>query len=112
MGNNTSAEQQAKFRTHCLPCTAYEVGYEGLMYCDGRCNQLSTVWGTGPYVADSCPCRAARHAGVIPANAAGCFKVLLKPGQERYEGSTAHGVTSFNCGQAKLSIVVEKAQAA
>ena len=109
MGNGQSAENIAKFKAASLPCTRYEAGYEGLVFCDGQCQQLSTVWGIGPYVAESCACRAARHAGVIPSTGAGCFKVVTRPGQEAYEGSTAHGVSSYTCGPTARAIVIEKA---
>jgi hypothetical protein len=107
MGNGPSAEQLAKFKQTSLSCTSYEPGYEGPVFCDGRCEQNGTVWGTGPYVADSCICRAARHAGVI-SSGPGCFKVIVKPGADKYEGGEAHGVTAYSCAQATASVVLEK----
>uniref|UniRef100_A0A7S1MH63 LCCL domain-containing protein n=1 Tax=Neobodo designis TaxID=312471 RepID=A0A7S1MH63_NEODS len=111
MGNAPSAEQLAKYKNSSLPCTSYEAGYEGQVFCDGRCEQQGTVWGTGPYVADSCVCRAARHAGVIQSGSnPGCFKVVLKPGADKYDGSEAHGVKSYSCAQATHSITFEKVE--
>ena len=48
------------------PCWEYREGKEGMYYCDGYCYDGRTVFGHGPYSADSSACRAARHAGVLP----------------------------------------------
>ncbi len=55
------------------------------------------VWGTGDYTTDSRICRAALHGGAIPA-AGGIVLVTPAPGQPRYTGTAAHGVTTLNYG--------------
>lgn len=56
-----------------------------------------SVWGSGPYTADSNTCTAARHAGAI-SEAGGPVVVLRRPGQPSYEGSTRNGVTTSSWG--------------
>jgi outer membrane protein OmpA-like peptidoglycan-associated protein len=51
----------------------------------------ATVWGSGPYTADSATCRAARHAGVAPVTG-GVVTVRMTPGANRWAASTRHGV--------------------
>jgi hypothetical protein len=54
------------------------------------------VWGTDVYTADSLIAVAAVHAGVLRAGQKGFVKVTILPGQQRYEGSTRHGVTTWD----------------
>jgi hypothetical protein len=73
------------------------------------------------YTGDSCPCRAARHVGVLDppsakgsaAGAAGCVFVVKKvppnTQPEVFEGSTKNGVTSHSCGAYPNAITVAKA---
>jgi hypothetical protein len=56
-----------------------------------------SVWGSGIYTTDSRVCRAAVHAGVIPA-AGGNVNVVPAPGQNAYAGSAANGITTSNYG--------------
>ena len=56
-----------------------------------------SVWGNGPYTGDSDVCRAAVHAGAIPATG-GKINVTAAPGQDAYEGSSQNGVTSSRWG--------------
>lgn len=51
-----------------------------------------TVWGSGPYTADSSICRAAVHAGVIEAAQGGRVSVRPAPGCPGYKGTTSHAV--------------------
>ena len=55
------------------------------------------VWGTGVYTTDSRICRAAVHAGVIPATG-GMVNVVPAPGLPTYAGSAANGITTSNYG--------------
>lgn len=55
----------------------------------------SAVWGTNAYTADSATCPAARHAGVV-AITGGIVELKMQPGDPRYPGSTANGVTTSN----------------
>ncbi len=61
-----------------------------------------SVWGSGPYTADSNLCRAARHSGVVPAGG-GAVWLRIAEGQGSYAGSSANGVTTSNYGQFGLS---------
>jgi outer membrane protein OmpA-like peptidoglycan-associated protein len=51
----------------------------------------ATVWGSGPYTADSATCRAARHAGVVPVTG-GLVTVQMTGGANRWAGGARHGV--------------------
>lgn len=57
-----------------------------------------SVWGTGIFTSDSDVCTAALHAGVIQAGVGGDVLALAQPGQEAYEGTQAHGITSRDWG--------------
>jgi hypothetical protein len=71
--------------------------------CDARAVRDGTVWGSGPYTADSSLCRAALHAGVLKA-AGGPLTVEFTDGQALYVGSVRNGVTSSDYGEYPLSI--------
>jgi hypothetical protein len=88
-------------------CTEYRSGMEGYFHCSGRCGQAGSVWGSGPYTADSCICLAARHAGAIGANG-GTFRVSAAAGLEMYVSSTAHDITTSSYGTYGASVVISK----
>lgn len=67
-----------------------------------------SVWGSGPYTGDSDVCRAAVHAGAIPATG-GKINVTAAPGQDAYEGSAQNGVTSSRWGSYGQSFEVAAA---
>jgi len=52
-----------------------------------------TVWGTGPYTADSALCRAAVHAGRIGPGG-GVIRARALPGRAAYPAGEANGVTA------------------
>ena len=108
MGNAHANEAAEKFKASSLPCTKYEAGYSGLVFCNGECEQIGSVWGTGPYTSDSCVCRAARHAGVIGPSGVGVFKVNLTQGKDQYEAGLANGIQTAEYFQSPNSISVEK----
>ncbi len=56
-----------------------------------------TVWGTDVYTDDSSICRAALHAGVVPA-AGGPVRLQSAPARQSYPGSTRNGVTTQQFG--------------
>lgn len=56
-----------------------------------------SVWGSGPYTADSSICTAARHSGVIGADG-GALQLVGAAGEESYEGTEANGVTTSSWG--------------
>lgn len=88
-------------------CTDYSAGQEGYFNCNGKCSQAGSVWGSGPYTADSCACRAARHAGVIGASG-GLFKVSKSAGRDNYAGSDRNGIASLAYGSYGSSIEIAK----
>jgi outer membrane protein OmpA-like peptidoglycan-associated protein len=61
--------------------------------CSTEAAGSGTVWGTDIYSDDSAICRAALHAGVIPARG-GVVTILRAPGQASYRGMTRNGVES------------------
>lgn len=63
---------------------------------------IRSVWGSGPYTADSDVCTAALHAGVIGAEGGEVLAVATE-GQQSYEGSTANGVQTRNWGSYDMS---------
>jgi hypothetical protein len=68
---------------------------------DVRCSAggtLGSVWGSGPYTADSSICTAGVHAGVITQAEGGTVSIKIAPGAQSYEGSTANGVTTNDYG--------------
>lgn len=56
-----------------------------------------TVWGTAIYTSDSSICRAALHAGAVPASG-GEVTVRGAPGCRKYEGTKKNGVISSSYG--------------
>lgn len=56
-----------------------------------------TIWGVGIYTSDSSICRAAVHAGAIPA-AGGSVKVKRAAGCAKYNGSDANGIKTESWG--------------
>lgn len=67
--------------------------------CGCSAAQLASgaVWGTGRYTMDSSICRAARHAGVIPAEG-GSVTAYRAAGCTKFEGSSANGITTSDWG--------------
>lgn len=75
--------------------------------CPAEAPISKSVWGSGPYTADSDICTAARHAGVA-AVAGGAVTVLRMQGLESYSGSAAHGVTTSKWGAFDSSITFDR----
>ena len=67
-----------------------------------------SVWGTGTYTTDSRVCRAAVHAGAIPASG-GLVHIQPAPGQQAYAGSAANGITTSNYGPWQTSFTFRAA---
>ena len=65
--------------------------------CAPEAIMSGTVWGSGTYTTDSRICRAAVHAGVIPATG-GVVNVQPAPGRQSYAGSAANGITTEGYG--------------
>jgi hypothetical protein len=71
--------------------------------CSAEAIQQGAVWGTDTYTDDSGVCRAAVHAGVIPA-AGGAVTVLRNAGRPLYVGSRRNGIQSSDYGAYSDSI--------
>jgi hypothetical protein len=66
---------------------------------------VGNVWGTDFYSSNSSICSAAVHAGVINARDGGKFQIKIRAGEEFYNGTARHGVTSNRYGQHKGSFM-------
>jgi hypothetical protein len=76
-----------------------EVGIDGELECRCEKSQISgSVWGSGPYTADSSICHAAVHAGAIPRSG-GTVEVKGVEDCMSYEGTTANGVKTSKWGK-------------
>jgi hypothetical protein len=65
--------------------------------CDAEQTSVGSVWGSGRYTADSTICRAAVHAGAIPA--AGGAVTLHAGGRcERFTGTNRNGIATSDWG--------------
>jgi hypothetical protein len=73
--------------------------------CAGGNNPSASVWGSGPYTADSNLCNAARHAGAIGQNG-GAISVFRLTGLDSYRGSSANGISTSTWGSYNSSIVI------
>jgi len=77
-------------------CGRFPVGQSSYR-CSCTGAEGGSVWGSGPYTADSAICVAARHAGVIGAQG-GVVDPVGLPGQASYPGSSANGVQTATWG--------------
>jgi hypothetical protein len=73
--------------------------------CPGGGPATSTVRGSGPSTDDSAVCVAAVHAGLITSDVGGTVTFGLRPGLDRYGGTTANGVTTLPHGSWGRSFV-------
>jgi hypothetical protein len=68
-----------------------------------------SLWGTDAYTADSRLGTVAVHAGVLREGERGLVRVTLVDGETLiYQGSTRHGVTSYDYGGYPLAYRVER----
>ncbi len=86
------------------PCPANFTGYGALAEgqsitcaCSAEQTGGGNIWGSDRYTADSSICRAAVHAGVIPA-AGGTVKVYAFGACSKFAGSSRHGVQTGDWG--------------
>ncbi|MEO0974301.1 MAG: LCCL domain-containing protein, partial [Pseudomonadota bacterium] len=82
-------------------------GHSATCSCSAAMTQGGQVWGSGPYTDDSNLCRAAVHAGVIPATG-GAVAFEVVSGLPAYQGSVRHGVTSSSYGTWPGAVVVRR----
>ena len=75
--------------------------------CTCAAGRSGSVWGAGPYTADSDVCAAARHAGVIGADG-GPVTALAVPGLSAYSASSANGITTGSWGGYDRSMVFDR----
>lgn len=71
--------------------------------CSAQAMQEGAVWGTDTYTDDSGLCRAAVHAGAIPATG-GLVTVARTAGRPLYTGSSRNGIRSSDYGAYSDSI--------
>ncbi len=73
-------------------------GVAYLVTCPPGCAAAGgTVWGSGPYTADSAMCMSAVHSGAI-SDQGGSFQVVMDQGQPAYRGSVQNNVPSTDYG--------------
>lgn len=79
-------------------CGAYPAGAaDHACLCPSGSGTVGSVWGSGPYTADSAICTAAVHAGAIGPGG-GEVRMVTQPGQSAYAGSSRNGVTTSSWG--------------
>lgn len=94
--------------------TACPLNFEGrtsptTCLCLGEGLLPAAVWGSGPYTSDSRVCRAALHAGAVPAGG-GLVTVTPAEGRPSYRGSTSNGVSTMDYGPWQASFTVTAAK--
>lgn len=91
-------------------CTAFPQDQKSYSCaCPPAAGSTGSVWGSGPYTADSDLCTAARHAGLIGAEG-GPITALALDGLGAYAGSEWHGITTGSWGAYGLSITFDANQ--
>jgi len=73
-----------------------------------RAANTGTVWGCGPYTADSALPTAVIHAGLLADGEWGLIRVKYTEGQEAYTGTTKNGITTSSYGRWNLSFALER----
>ncbi len=71
--------------------------------CTAEQTASGPVWGTDTYTADSDICRAAVHAGAIPAGG-GAVRLQRARGMTAYPGSQRNGIESLSYGPYDASV--------
>jgi hypothetical protein len=87
--------------------TAADAGRAVLFDVVGRAE--GSVWGTDVYTADSRLAAAAVHAGLVREGERGLVRVTVLDGDGRnFEGSTRHGVLTYDYGPYPLAYRLER----
>jgi hypothetical protein len=87
--------------------TTADVGRVLLFEVVGRTD--GSIWGTDLYTGDSRLSTVAVHAGLLREGERGLVRVtLLEGGEQTYEGTTRHGVLSYDYGTYPLAFRVER----
>jgi hypothetical protein len=101
-----ASEAPADAKPWAAACPANAVGLQpgAALTCSCSIEAIAagSVWGSGPYTADSSICRAARHAGAVSA-AGGEVRLRVGEGRESYVGSERNGVTAGQWGSFSTS---------
>ena len=95
-GKSAASSGAAPVEVAQCPRQALEINAETTCACPAN-PVAGSVWGSGPYTADSDLCTAARHAGAVGGDG-GAVQVIPRPGQSGYSGSTTHGVSTAGWG--------------
>jgi hypothetical protein len=66
--------------------------------CSAPASATGSVWGSGPYTADSAICYAARHAGRITGTGYEVVAIVVTAGRQSYAQSIRNGVTTGSWG--------------
>ncbi len=110
---STAAQAQSNFNAaeiEAAPdCGQFPSDQDGYLCNCAAGFRLSSVWGSGPYTADSNICTAAVHSGVVSKDGGAVF-VTARPGQNQFVGSENNGVNTANWGAYGRSFVIEAAQ--
>ena len=85
-------------------CAGFPTGAESFSCTCAPGPYSGSVWGNGPYTADSDLCTAARHTGVI-GDGGGPITALGLGGLEVYTGTTFNGITTRDWGAYSESFV-------
>lgn len=87
-------------------CPATLPGEAAELECECPATREGPVWGTDHYTDDSNLCRAAVHAGAIPATG-GMIRARAQPGRDYYTGSQRNEVASANYGSWGRTVVFD-----
>ncbi len=87
-------------------CTGFDTTLEVVECSCAPGEAGGSVWGNGPYTADSDICAAAVHTGVIGPDG-GDVRALRTAGLESYFGSEFNGVTTRNWASYGTSFVLD-----
>jgi hypothetical protein len=88
-------------------CVAFPQGQEAYeCFCPPMSEAYGSVWGSGPYTADSDVCMAALHYGTIGQDG-GNVVAYAFAGMDSYEASFANGVQSSSWGAYGSSFMFE-----
>ena len=92
------------------PATAYNeepVGTKVRFSCPAN-GTANTVWGSGPYTADSSVCTAAVHTGAITLAKGGSVVIQTAGAEQSFSGTEANGVTTGDWAEYDHTFTVVK----
>ncbi len=104
-GKITAAPRGVK--AAACPYNAKQIKASLVCSCAKSKTARGSIWGSGPYTADSSVCRAAVHAGVI-RKSGGTVRITKFAGQNSYRGSSANGVVTSSWKKYPSSFRISK----